>query len=191
MATCDTARSVIPEISHCDTSFILTAACRKRMIAHRFEKRTEAPTMISMENRSNHVGWPCRRIADRDGGMRSGHRYAPAARTQACDACAGATSSSDRAGAAVERGRSPCRHRLAAESFVSARTVSGRFRRLGHHERRELLDCNGQLLAGLVVGFVIGVCVERVVIAVLVAVANTMIEERRQPDWWPKNIRRE
>jgi len=69
--------------------------------------------------------------------------------------------------------------------------VSGRFRRLGHHERRELLDCNVQLLAGLVVGFVIGVCVERVVIAVLVAVANTMIEERRQPDWWPKNIRRE
>jgi len=93
--------------------------------------------------------------------------------------------------AIVERRRSPCRHRLAAESFVSARTVSGRFRRLGHHERRELLDCNVQLLAGLVVGFVIGVCVERVVIAVLVAVANTMIEERRQPDWWPKNIRRE
>jgi len=93
---------------------------------------------------------------------RSGHRNAPGGRNQADYACGGGRASfgaterrasgaaaGDRAGTAVERrGRSPRRHRLAAQSFVSARAVGNEIRRLRHQGVRPVIATAGSRPAG-------------------------------------------
>jgi len=69
------------------------------MIAHRFEKRTEVLTHDLDENRSNQIGRPCLRLADRDSGMRSGRR------DSASSCCRAGTGSDTGTRASVRAGR--------------------------------------------------------------------------------------